>query len=33
MDKEKFIEGDATTFQKVVTDFIREMKEAWERTI
>jgi hypothetical protein len=29
MDKEKFIEGDATTFQKVVTDFIRAIKEAW----
>jgi hypothetical protein len=28
MDKEKFIEGDATTFQKDVTDFIREIKEA-----
>jgi hypothetical protein len=28
MDKEKFIEGDTTTFQKVVTDFIRAIKES-----
>jgi hypothetical protein len=28
MDKEKFIEGDETTFQKAITDFIREITEA-----
>jgi hypothetical protein len=29
MDKEKFMEGDAITFQEAITDFIREMIEAW----